>query len=419
MSSNPRYKVRAVQCDYRATDEEIYQALKRATDPLTEAWDKLAKAKRIGIKFNQDKPVDRWIFAHGQLQQLVSAKVARAVLRLLRERTTAEIIHTDVSYYAMYEGTDPWVTGTVLPILREFDVTHVDGTKPPYRMVSVPGGGQMFKQYLLPESAVDVDEFISVCKIKNHAFMGITLTLKNLFGLMPGEPEGHTRTYYHHIVRMPYMLADLGRIFNPALNIVDGLIGQAGREWGNGRDESPTQTPNTLIAGDNTIATDACGGWLMGHDPQSDWLTPPYHRDRNSLKVAAEQGFGTVNLDEIDFQSEVQRPIGEFYAALTDATTTNISWRRTTAEQALHYLDKQRRYVDKYAGEYILLQQGEVRWHNPVSDLKGSRRVLAGDRPDQAMWLKLVDPDENEGEHYEVYETALKQASAAQIPVQA
>ena len=46
---------------------------------------------------------------------------------------------------------------------------------------------------------------------------------------------------------MPYMLADLGRIFNPTLCIIDGLIGQAGREWGNGRNEGPhpdRQYPN-------------------------------------------------------------------------------------------------------------------------------------------------------------------------------
>jgi hypothetical protein len=115
----------------------------------------------------------------------------------------------------------------------------------------------------------------------------------------------------------------------------------------------------------------------------------------------------------------VQRPIGQFYAALTDSTATNVSWRRTTAEQALHYLDNQRKFVDKYADQYILLQAGEVRWHDPASDLKGSRRILSGDRPDEAMWLKLVDPDETEGEHYEVYETALKQARAAQVPVEA
>jgi len=212
---------------------------------------------------------------------------------------------------------------------------------------------------------------------------------------------------------MPYMLADLGRIFNPALNIIDGLVGQAGREWGNGRDEGPTQVANTIVVGDHTIATDACTAHLMGHDPQSDWLTPPFHRDRNSLLVAAEGGFGTVNLDEIDFQSEVQAPVGQFYAALTDSKATNVSWRRTTAEQALHYRTHQRQFTDKYAGEYILLQEGEVRWHDPVSDLKESRRKLAGDKPEQAMWLKYVDPDEEEGEQYSVYEHALKQVAGS------
>lgn len=411
---NKDYTVRAVQCDYQAGDEEVYQALRRATDPLTETWERLAKANRIGIKFNQDKPRDRWVFYEGQLQQLVSAKVVRAVLRLLRERTNAELIVPDVSFYAMYEGADPRDSGTALPILKEFDVEYIDATKPPYKVYDVPGGGQMFRQYILPESAMEVDEFISVAKMKNHAFMGLTLSLKNLFGLMPGEPEGHTRTYFHHLVRMPYMLADLGRLFNPCLNIVDALIGQAGREWGNGRDEGPTQIPNTLIAGNHTIATDACGAYLMGHDPQSDWMTPPFHRDRNSLLVAAEAGFGSVNLADIDFQSEVTSPVGQFYSALTDSPETNISWRRTTAEQALFYQDNQHKLVDQYAGQYVLLQQGEVRWHNPVSDLRESRRKLAGDRPDQAMWMKYVDPEEREGEHFSVYDTALRQAKAVE-----
>ena len=406
-TTQPKYHVRAVQCDYQASDEEVYAALRRATGPLAESWARLKKAKRIGLKFNQDKPPERWVFFEGQLQQLVSHKVARAVLRLLREETDADLVCADVSFYAMYEGTKPENTATLLPLLREFGVEFIDGTKPPYQVYDVPGGGQMFQQYLLPQGAVEVDEFISIAKMKNHAFMGLTLSLKNLFGLMPGEPEGHTRTYFHHLVRMPYMLADLGRIFNPTLNIIDALVSQTGREWGNGREEGPARVTNALIAGDQTIAADACAAYLMGHDPQSDWLTPPFHRDRNSLLVAAEAGFGTVNLEEIDFQSEVSPPLGEFYAALTDPMTTVVSWRRTTCEQALYYLDRQRQLVDRYAGEYILLQENEVRWHDPVSDLRASRRKLAGERPKQAMWLKYVDPDETEGEHYEVYERAL------------
>ena len=96
--------------------------------------------------------------------------------------------------------------------------------------------------------------------------------------------------------------------------------------------------------------------------------------------------------------------MGAFYAAQTDSTATNISWRRTTAEQALFYVDQRQQLIDRYAGEYILLQAGEVRWHNPVSDLRASRRKLAGDQPDEAMWLKYVDPDEFEGERYGVYQ---------------
>ena len=48
-----------------------------------------------------------------------------------------------------------------------------------------------------------------------------------------------------------------------------------------------------------------------------------------------------------------------------------------------------------------------MRWHDRVSDLKGSRRTLSGDKPEQAMWLKYVDPKEEEGEHFEVYEQRL------------
>jgi len=412
-TSSTDYKVRAVHCDYRASEDDVYAALKRATDPLTETWAKLRRAQRIGIKFNQDKEPKNRVYYEGQLQQLVTTKVARAFLRLLRDRTDAELVAPDVSFYTMYNGATLEETNTFADIFREFDVEYINGIIAPKKMVQVPGGGQMFQQYMLPAGAVEVDEFISVAKLTNHNFIGVTLSLKNLFGLMPGEPEWHTRTYFHHLVRMPYMLADLGRIFNPALCIIDGTVGQAGREWGNGRDEGPTQVANTLIAGNHTIATDACAAHLMGHDPQSDWLTPPFHRDRNSLRVAAEGGFGTVNLDEIDFESEVEAPVGQFYAALTDSRETNISWQRTTAEQALYYLDHHRQLADTYAGEYILLQDGEVRWHDPVSDLRVSRRKLAGDKPDQAMWMKYVDPDEREGEHFGVYDHALALARDA------
>ena len=206
------YRVRAVACDYRSSDEEVYQALKRATDPLEAAWEKLARARRIGIKFNQHWGQHHVVMHAGHRQQLVSDPVARATLRLLRERTRAEIFVTDVGVEQPAPGDLPETCHSLMPVLNEFDVPLIDGHNEPVDWVDVPGGGQMFDRYPVPRCTVEADEIISVQKLKNHQFMGITLCMKNLFGLVPLQPLGRPRAYYHHLVRMPYMLGDLGRI---------------------------------------------------------------------------------------------------------------------------------------------------------------------------------------------------------------
>ena len=145
----------------------------------------------------------------------------------------------------------------------------------------------------------------------------------------------------------------------------------------------------------------------MGHDPSTDWPTPPFKRDRNALLAAAESGFGTVNLDEIDLQTEVNPPLAEFDPHEPDSMETMRNWRRTTCEQGLFYRDHREEMMENYAGEYIFLQDGEVVWNGSDLAHLGSRRNLARGRHDHALWLKLVDPDDVEQEHFEVYERNL------------
>jgi hypothetical protein len=403
-----QYRVRAVRCDYNADDEAVYEALQRSTDPLTHVWDKLARAGTIAINFNQDYHPDRTPFFEGMRETLVSDKVARAIVRLLRERTQAEIFYTAISVWLRQDQDEPPETAQLAPLMRELEVPFLNANMPPFDVYQVPGGGRMFSQYAMKQRLMEADALVSVQRMKNHVFTGVTLTLKNLFCLVPmREPDGRARQYYHHLVRMPYHLADLGRLFNPALNIVDGLLGRAGGEWSaTGKEEG--RVTNTLIAGDHTVSTDAVGTYLMGHDPAEDWPSGPFHRSRNPLLVAAEGGFGTVNLDEIDWTSEVERrPNGYFFAVELDTFERVLSWRKSTCEQALYYRDHTAEIASKYAGEYILIQENEVKWHDKSSYLQLSRRDLAGNRPDQAMFLKYVDPEEAEGEHYEVYEKTL------------
>lgn len=390
------YTVRASRCDHGATDEEIYEVLKKTTKPLVSSWKKLDRAKTVVLKLNMmhNKPE----YFEGRRRELVDDSVCRAVLRLLRERTTARLIATDTNVYDASHDTPEDFNYRYL--LDEFGVEYDDSNQPPYGNYVVPGGGSMFDRYTLTGALAKADEVVSVAKVKNHLFMGITLTTKNLFGLPPTRPpEGRTRSYFHHLIRLSYVLADLAMIARPCLNIIDGLVGQRGREWG-----GVGRIGDTLIAGDNPIATDACGAHLMGHDPTTDWPTPPFLRDRNHLLIASQRGYGTVDLKKINFKSEMDVPLADFGADEMDPPEVVERWRRSACEQGLYYRDNRQRLQEEYAGQFIYLQDGEVVWHGDDPSHLRSRRILSGEKKDSALWLKLVDPQEREGERFEVYE---------------
>ena len=111
--------------------------------------------------------------------------------------------------------------------------------------------------------------------------------------------------------------------------------------------------------------------------------------------------------NELINASEVEAPVGEFFSRVTDPRETVLSWRRTTAEQGLYYRDHMHEIAREHAGRYILLHMNKVVWSETEGNLNVSRRDLAGLYKDQALWMKYVDPDEAEGEHYEVYEDTL------------
>ena len=401
MKDTKDYAVRATHCSHKASLDEIYQKLKEITAPLSRSWEKIERAKKVGIKVNMQFRTQSIRYIGGRRQELVDDDVLRASLRLLRERTDAELFALDTS--TAPPGQRPGEDFNTKPILDEYGVHYVEAGDPPLERYKVPGGGLMFSEYQLSSALGEADAFVSIAKMKNHGFMGITLCLKNLFGLPPIPPHGRLRTYFHHVIRLSYVLPDLGMIAQPCLNIIDGLTGQARMEWnGEGR------IANCLVAGDHVIATDACGSHLMGTDPALDWPHPPFRRDRSPVAVAAEHGFGTTDLDEIDFAMDgLVLPVAEFDSAQTDPPQVIDQLRRTASEQALFYRENRDRLLDAHAGQYIFLQDGEVIWSGTDPQQAGSVQEIAARKEDQAVWLKLADPDEREGEHMEVYEKIL------------
>jgi uncharacterized protein (DUF362 family) len=400
MPAQKACQVRAVHCSHQASPDEIYAKLNEVTAPLSRSWGKLAKARKVGVKVNMQMRTEEIRRIGGRRQELVDDDVLRAALRLLRERTDAQLFVIDTSMAP--PGQRPGPDFNMRPLLEEFGVLYVEAGDPPFAWYRVPGGGLMFREYQLSAALGEADAFVSIAKMKSHAFMGITLCLKNLFGLPPIPPHGRVRTYYHHPIRLSYVLPDLGLITQPCLNLIDGLTGQSGREWG-----GEGRISDTLIAGDHVIATDACGASLMGHDPTLDWPTPPYRRDRSPIVVAAEHGFGAVNLAEIDWESERTGPVAEFMSVAADAPEQIASLRRSACQQGLYYREHRDQFRERYAGEFIYLQDGEVIWSGTDPSQAGPVQKLSGAKQNQAVWLKLVDPAEREGEQYRVYQQLL------------
>ena len=76
-----QYAVRAARCRHTAANEEVYETLRRITDPLTRSWEKLAKANRIAIKFNMmmepnHAAIVRWRYS-AKMSTKDSMKIAR------------------------------------------------------------------------------------------------------------------------------------------------------------------------------------------------------------------------------------------------------------------------------------------------------------------------------------------------------
>ena len=96
----------------------------------------------------------------------------------------------------------------------------------------------------------------------------------------------------------------------------------------------------------------------------------------------------------------------------TDTSETVANWRKTTCEQGLIYQENQKNLIDQYRDNFIYMQGGEVVWSGADPSKLGSRRQLSGEKKDSALWLKLVDAEEHEGERFDVYEECLKDFAA-------
>ena len=78
-----------------------------------------------------------------------------------------------------------------------------------------------------PATLRRADLIVSLPKLKTHHWAGVTLSMKNLFGVMPGVCYGWPKNVLHH-AGIPQSILDINAAVRPHLAIVDGIVGMEG-----------------------------------------------------------------------------------------------------------------------------------------------------------------------------------------------
>ncbi len=103
---------------------------------------------------------------------------------------------------------------------------------------------------------------ISVAKLKTHHWAGVTLSLKNLFGTMPGICYGWPKNELHWR-GIENSIIDIALTRTPDLAIIDGIVGMEG----DGPLAGSAKELGVLVMGSDPMAVDATCCRLMQFDP--------------------------------------------------------------------------------------------------------------------------------------------------------
>jgi uncharacterized protein (DUF362 family) len=382
-------------CQPKTTDEEVRAKVTDMLGKLPGIDGRLKRAKRIFIKLNLG--ISQAPSYLGRPFDCVDSAVFSGLAAFIRGRTSAQVLVGDGC-----DGIAPADAARErghMAIIEEAGFQFVDLHQPPYTRFHIPDPA-MFRWYEFSSALQDIDLFVSLAKMKSHHLCGVTLTMKNLFGLPPGPIYGSPRGALHAAIRLPRILADLTQRFAPGICLIDGIVGCNYVEW-HGQGGDPVSS-GILIAGDNAVATDATAARCMGVDPAAPRGTPPFLRADNHIRTASELGLGSLAGADIDVIGEMpaeRKPFSVIGAAELETFSQAEQGREEVCRLAQQYFDERDRYVREYRDEFMVLGKDGVLLHAPVAELTSPvifRTLSAAGLGLYEVFCKLVQAEEAE-----------------------
>jgi uncharacterized protein (DUF362 family) len=229
--------------------------------------------------------------------KVTDARVTQAITKIVMEKKPKRVIIGEGSAVG-YDFPDLQDTMQALEesgtkeMAEKLGVAVVDLNTDHQREVEIPNPLVM-KSVKIARTVLESDVIISVPVMKTHIRSAITLSLKNMKGVMPGAEKKKT-----HRLGLELAIADLISIVRPHFAVVDGLVGMEGL-W-----EYPDDCValGLVGAGRDPVAVDSVFAQLMGIEPQ----------EIMHLLYCQQKGFGTCDAGKIEVMgvpiSEARRP---------------------------------------------------------------------------------------------------------------
>lgn len=150
-----------------------------------------------------------------------------------------------------------------------FNMRHAVKVEVPVR------GGKALDSIKVAKMATE-SAIVSAAKLKTHMGTGVTLGMKNMFGMLTTKWKGR-----YHLNGMHKVIHDICVTLPPHLTVIDGFVAMEGRGPVHG---TPVRM-NTVITGTDVVATDAVACRVMGFTPD----------EIDHISWAHQSGLGTVD----------------------------------------------------------------------------------------------------------------------------
>lgn len=148
------------------------------------------------------------------------------------------------------------------PVLRENKIRFVDLNRDELVRVRLGATYTRLKRLWLPRTVIRADFLVSMPKVKTHHWSGVTLSMKNMFGVVPGNRYGWPKNVLHwHGIQQSVI--DVCATVPINFVIADAILAMEG----NGPLNGTPRALGKIVLADDPVAADATCARLMGLEP--------------------------------------------------------------------------------------------------------------------------------------------------------